>query len=169
MALSIFFGNSVIWLAISPFMAAIGALIVGAVVLQHKPGQPIDPTRWKGLAALIALAVFLAAITQAAEIASGGYLDHRVQLIRKSTVIDATPNERGAHAKSQKDVAQSGRPDTCDNFVVWIGDKAMVLDCDLAHPMSRLKLVYGSHDFEANLDRRLRDRTFFTSTPRPSH
>ncbi len=37
----------------------------------------------------------------------------------------------------------------------------MVLDCKRLAPMSRLKLVYGVHDFEARLDRRPRARTFW--------
>ena len=164
MAFSIPFGKSVPWLAISPFVAAIGAMMVGILVLRREPGQRLDGADWTGFFALFLLAIVLASITPAAEIAAGGYFDHRVRLSRKLTASTEAPVVTNrVHDKNQKkDASPSEAPATCDNYALWIGDKAMVLDCNGADPMSRLKLVYGAHDFEAPLDRRLRPRTLWT-------
>ncbi len=163
MMVSVPFGKTVPWLAISPFVAAICAMMVGIVVLHREPSQPVDGARWTGFAALFSLAVLLAVIAPAVEIAAGGYFDHRVQLSPKSTTAPDAPADRDRiHAKNQKkEEASAVTPEVCDNYPVWIGDKAMVLDCKRLAPMSRLKLVYGAHDFEAQLDRRLRARTFW--------
>ncbi len=173
MTVSIPFGKSVPWLAISPFVAAIAAMMVGVVVLRRGPGERVDGVRWTGFAALFSIAVFLSSIAPAAEIAAGGYFDHRVQPLRQAAA--AAANAAATSDKSQntktnpnKDQASAIATNACDNYLIWIGDKAMVLDCDRAAPMSRLKLIYGAHDFEAQLDRRLRPRTLWSPpSPKP--
>lgn len=65
-----------------------------------------------------------------------GYFGHRVRMVARA----------GGPASASGDVF-------CENWLIWRGERAMVVDCMAAKPMTQLKLIYGPSDFEALIDR----------------
>lgn len=103
---------------------------------QTRPMRVNDPQFYNAAAVWLA---FIALHTVAGAV-SAGYFDHRVRMVAKAPAAPL-PGES-----------------YCENWLVWRGERTMLVDCEVHAPMSKLKLINSPNDFEAMIDRPLRRR-----------